>query len=59
MPAKVIAERQNGKITCSLEDRVCMRMKKLTSGGDKSNLGERQHSHYIFGTEEVMSLGIM
>ena len=58
MSAKVTAERQNGNITCSLEDRVCMRMKKITSGGDKRNLGECQHNHCIFGTEEVMLVGI-
>ena len=58
MSAKVTAERQNGKITCSLEDRVCMRMKKITRGGDKRNLGECQHNHCIFGTDEVMLVGI-
>ena len=58
MSAKVTAERQNGNITCSLEDRVCMRMKKITCGGDKRNLGECQHNHCIFGMEEVMLVGI-
>ena len=58
MSVKVIAERQNGKMTCSLEDRVCMRMKKITRGGDKRNLGECQHNRYIFGIEEVMVVGI-
>ena len=58
MSAKVTAERQNGNITCSLEDRVCMRMKKITCGGDKRNLGECQHNHCIFAMEEVMLVGI-